>query len=183
MPLENSPPPAENPPPAPGKARRWGKWLLELLVFAALFFGLRAYMSYGAASGLAPPLAGALLDGQDIRLEDYRGQPVLVHFWATWCPVCKLMQDSVASLAEDHPVLSVAMQSGEAAEISAYLRERGVSLPVLPDPAGILSSRYGVRGVPASFVIDGEGQVRFVEIGYTSELGLRFRLYWAGLTK
>ena len=159
----------------------WRALLLELLFFIALFAAVRVYMSYGTASGTAPALDGALLDGTPVSLAAYRGRPVLVHFWASWCGVCKAMQSSVAALAEDYPVLTVAMQSGDAAAIHAFLRQRGVSLPVLPDPAGSLSALYGVRGVPASFVVDATGEIRFVEIGYTTELGLRARMYLAGL--
>lgn len=163
------------------KLKRWQVLTLEALFFVALFFALRAYMSYGAAGGPAPFLAGTLLDGTPVRLDAYRGRPTLVHFWASWCGVCKLMQGSVAAVAEDYPVLTVAMKSGGSADIRAYLQERGVSLPVLPDPNGMLAAAYGIRGVPASFVIDAAGEIRFVEIGYTTEWGLRARLYWAGL--
>jgi len=52
---------------------------------------------------------------------------------------------------------------------------------VLNDPDGVIATRWGVRAVPASFIVDGAGQIRFVEIGYTTGIGLRLRLWLAGL--
>jgi alkyl hydroperoxide reductase subunit AhpC len=56
-----------------------------------------------------------------------------------------------------------------------------VSYPVVLDARGQLSGIYGVQGVPTSIIIDPAGNVRFVEVGYTTETGLRLRLWWVGL--
>ncbi len=72
------------------------------------------------------------------------------------------------------------MQSGNAAEVSQYLLEHSLHFPVIIDEEGDLARRYGVVGVPASFVIDGLGDIRFSEVGYTTGMGLRVRLWWAG---
>ncbi len=161
------------------KIPRFYKILLEILFFIVLFLGIRTYMQHGTAEGPAPPLSGQFLDGRAVELQSMRGEPVLVFFWASWCGVCKMMLSSVAGVAEDYQVISVAMQSGTAGELADYLREKGLALPVIPDPSGALARRYGVRGVPSSFVIDPEGRIRFVEVGYTSGFGLRSRLYLA----
>ncbi len=81
---------------------------------------------------------------------------------------------------EDWSVITVAMQSGNAAEVSQYLLEHSLHFPVIIDEEGDLARRYGVVGVPASFVIDGLGDIRFSEVGYTTGMGLRVRLWWAG---
>jgi hypothetical protein len=78
-------------------------------------------------------------------------------------------------------VLTVALQSGGADEVRSHLGKAGVDLPVILDPHGELAAAYGVRGVPASFVLDGTGHIRFVEMGYTTGPGLRLRLWWAAL--
>ncbi len=138
--------------------------------------------THSLPEGEAPPLAGQLLDSdQPVSLQGLRGRPVLVHFWSSWCPVCRLMDSSVARLAEGHQVLTVAMQSGDGAEVAAHLRERGLRLPVLVDPSGGLSRAWGLRGVPTSFVVDAAGRIRFREVGYTTEIGLRARLWAASL--
>jgi len=76
---------------------------------------------------------------------------VLVHFWAIWCPVCRLGQTAIDAIARDSPVITVAVQSGDAPELRAYLREQGLVFPVLPDSDGTLSAGCGVQGFrPAS---------------------------------
>ena len=72
------------------------------------------------------------------------------------------------------------MQSGTNNAVQQYMREQGVTFPVINDADGQLSSAWGVRGVPASFIVDTEGKIKYVEIGYTTEIGLRIRLWLAG---
>ena len=73
------------------------------------------------------------------------------------------------------------MQSGGSAEITRYMQEQKINFPVVNDTDGMPSGTWGVRGVPTSFIITPDGQIRFVEVGYTTGLGLRFRLWLAGL--
>ncbi len=150
-------------------------------MLVVLIFGIRAWQQSGTASGPAPALTGELLDGKPVALAAFAGRPVLVHFWATWCPICRAEEDSIDALARDVPVITVAMQSGNRADGVQFLRKEGLSFPVLNDPDGALAAQWGVRAVPASFIVDGAGQIRFVEIGYTTGVGLRLRLWLAGL--
>ena len=146
-----------------------------------LIVGIRAWQQSGTASGPAPALAGELLDGKPVSLAAFAGRPVLVHFWATWCPICRAEQGSIDTLARDVPVITVAMQSGDRDAVVQHLRKEELSFPVLNDPAGEIAAQWGVRAVPASFIVDGAGQIRFLEIGYTTGVGLRLRLWLAGL--
>ncbi len=163
------------------------KWLwlrrgLEVLLFIILIMGVRAWQQRDIVEGLAPPLNGVLLDGKSFVLPVKPAQPVLVYFWASWCPICRATQGSIESLARDNPnVITVAMQSGNSGAVQQYMREQGVSFPVINDAEGQVSAAWGVQAVPASFIIDTDGKIRFVEIGYTSEIGLRLRLWLAGL--
>lgn len=159
--------------------RRWLVWALEALVVVAIVFAVNLYRTRDAASGPAPPIQAPLLSGYTADLAQLRGQTVLVHFWATWCPICRAEESSIESVAEDWAVLTVAMQSGDASEVAEYLRDRQVSFPVVVDEQGAIAQRYGVTGVPASFVVDPSGRIRFVEVGYTTELGLRARMWLA----
>jgi peroxiredoxin len=77
-------------------------------------------------------------------------------------------------------VLTVALQSGEPVEISAYMQGAGLNFPVIPDPDGAIASRWGVRGVPASFILSGDGQIVSTTVGLSTESGLRLRL-WAAM--
>jgi thiol-disulfide isomerase/thioredoxin len=164
-----------------GTAHRWRRRAAEALVLLLLVLGIRAWQQSSTASGPAPALAGELLNGKPLALAAFAGRPVLVHFWATWCPICRLEQDSIDALARDMPVITVAMQSGDRDAVIQHLRKETLSFPVLNDPDGVLAAQWGVRAVPASFIVDGAGQIRFVEIGYTTGVGLRLRLWLAGL--
>jgi thiol-disulfide isomerase/thioredoxin len=152
---------------------------LELMLIAAVYFGVRAWMQRDMPSGAAPPLAGLTVQGETVRLADYRGEPVLLHFWASWCGICRLEQGSIQDIHEDWPVLTVAMQSGDAREVAEHLRAEGLDWTVVLDEEGELARRFGVRGVPTTFVIDGDGMIRFRESGYSTEWGLRTRLWLA----
>ena len=161
--------------------RRSLKLALEILLFLVVFLLLKAYLQRDLVTGEAPPLEGELLNGQTVSLQDYRGKPLLLHFWASWCSVCKLEQGSINAVSADHPVLTIAMQSGTAEEVSDYLAQQGLDFPVLVDEQGDLARRFGVRGVPTSFILDPSGRIAFAEVGYTTGWGLRARLWWAGL--
>jgi len=165
------------------KAAKFRIWLrrgLELAFFIVLIMGVRTWQQRDIAKGDAPPLHGLLLDGKTYVLATKPAQAVLVHFWASWCPICRTEQGSIESLARDNPnVISVAMQSGNSNAVQQYMREQAVSFPVINDADGQISARWGVQAVPASFIIDKNGRIRYVEIGYTTGLGLRLRLWLA----
>ena len=101
--------------------------------------------------------------------------------WATWCPVCKLEQATLEELQHDYRVVTVAMRSGDRLAIEHYMAQEGLSFPVIVDDGGELARRFGVRGVPTSFVVDANGRIRFSEVGFTSAWGLRLRLWLASL--
>lgn len=154
--------------------------LVELLVFLLVYLGIRAWMQRDMVEGQAPALPGVTLQGEAFSLESYQGKPVLVHFWASWCGICKLQQGAINSIKQDWQVITVAMQSGNADDVRAYMNEQGLEWPVIMDPTGVVAQSYGVRGVPANFILDKDGTVRFRESGFTTELGLRARLWAAG---
>ena len=123
-----------------------GAWIA---LAAAIFFGVRFYQQRTLIEGPAPALQAALLDGTVFDLSAVRDRPVLVYFWATWCPVCRLEQGSVESLAEDHRVIAVAMQSGDSTEVTSYMRKHGLRVPVINDPLGAVAAARTVRGAGA----------------------------------
>ena len=161
--------------------RRLLGWGLEILLLICVIFLLHLWQTRDTATGQAPPLTGQTLTGEMFDLTNLQGRSVLVHFWATWCPVCRLESGTIDSLAGDYPLITIAMQSGSEAVIRQYLAENELSFPVISDPDGRLASHWGVRGVPATFIIDAQGNIRFVEVGYTTGPGLRARLWWLTL--
>jgi peroxiredoxin len=157
------------------------RWAVDLAVLVVLFTGMHLYRNRGSISGVAPELSGTGVDGSALSLSALRGQPVLVQFWATWCGVCHQEQGTVDALSKDHPILTVAVSSGEPARVASFESRQGLKWPVLNDPDGAIAARWGVNAYPTSVILDGSGKVRFVEVGYTTEMGLRARLWLAGL--
>jgi peroxiredoxin len=157
--------------------RRAGGWILNIAIIAAVFYAVQLYKSRPLVDGQAPALEAALTTGAGFDLAAWRGEPVLVHFWAEWCPVCKLEEGGIARLSRDFRVVTIALQSGDAAEVGAYLAGRALDFPTINDPDGRIAERWGVRGVPASFVLDSEGEIRFASVGYSPGIGLRAQLW------
>lgn len=173
---------AEAPTKKPKRSKK--SWLIEIVVIAILFFGIRAYQQRNLPSGPAPTLQAATITGETLDLAALRqDEPVLVFFWATWCGVCDTMDEAVAAVAEDHRVVSVAASSGTPAAIAAHMEEEGIAgaFPVISDPQGVLATQWGVGAFPTLFIVNPDGEIVATEVGFTTGLGMRARLFFAGL--
>jgi thiol-disulfide isomerase/thioredoxin len=169
--------------PETAKKPRRKLWLLDAFLILLVVVGVQWWQARDAVRGPAPALAGSRLDGSAFDLQAalaaQPGRPQLIYFWAEWCPVCKTTAGTVDKVAADWPLTSVAVQSGPPEKVAATMRERGYAWPTLADPDGTLLARYGLHGVPALVIVGADGNVRSVSLGYTSEPGLRLRLWWA----
>jgi len=159
------------------RSKRLRDWVINIVLILVIFGAVQWWKARPLATGAAPPLVGVTLDGQAFDLAALAGRPVLVHFWASWCPVCGLMDGAVAAIAQDHAVVSVAMQSGGPRELSRYMAEAGHAFPVIADPTGQIAHRWGVVGVPATFVVDSSGRIHDAVVGIATQPGLRWRLW------
>ena len=168
----------------PKKKHRWGRLFIEILVIVIIVIGIRAWQQKELVTGVAPSFQSTLLNGKSISLEDYNGKPLLLHFWAEWCPFCKFEESSITEIEKDWPVLTVAYQSGDKTEVEKHMSAQKISSwPTIVDQDSRLADLFGVKGVPTSYIIDGNGNIRFTEVGLTSSWGLRARLWWADTFK
>lgn len=166
--------------------RDWRSHALTLLFIAAVVWGVNAWQTRHIPAGAAPtfsaPLAGAPA-GTRMALEQWRaqhpGRAVALHFWADWCPICRLEEGSVTSVQQDWPVLAVAMRSGPAQHVAGVLQQRGLPWLSVTDADGSLAARYGLQAVPAFIVLDAQGRIRYAAVGYTTQAGMRLRLWLA----
>lgn len=162
-----------------GKRLQWKnmkRWLLQLLVLAIVIGGVRFYQHRDLPKAEMPAIAGQLLSGEQVSLAQYRGKPLLVHFWATWCPVCEMEASTLVDISQDYAVLSVAVWSGSEGEVRDYLQARSLRFPVIVDHNNELAARFSLQAVPSSFFVDAEGVIQFIETGYTTAPGFRWRL-------
>ena len=111
------------------------------------------------------------MDDEPFTLSDYRGKVVLVNFWATWCPPCRKEMPALEALykklgGDSFAVLAV-NQWEDPDHVFAYTGELNVfpTFPILFDPESAISTDYGVKGLPTSFLIDKKGRLAYRAVG------------------
>ena len=158
------------------------KYLKEIILFILLLSIASNVLSlYKSRSLNHEPLqisAVHLIDNQTYTFPN--AKPVLIHFWATWCPTCKLEASNIELLSKYFEVVTVAVKSGNDDEIKAWLDENGYSYNVVNDSDALLASKFNLNVFPTTFIYDKDGNLAFSEVGYTSTLGLWLRMIWAG---
>jgi peroxiredoxin len=118
---------------------------------------------------IAPDFKLEDLGGQEIQLSDYRGQVVLINFWATWCSYCRTEFPEIQRAYESNReagfvVLAVNVQDRRQS-VEAYAQELGLTIPVLLDPLGRASASYKARGLPTSYFVDPKGVIVLKQVG------------------
>jgi len=119
--------------------------------------------------------------GAPLNLEQYRGQVVLLNFWASWCvPACyeeAPILERTWQTYKDKGVAVVGIDVQDKDEPARkFLAQFGHSFPNAPDPGGRVAVDYGVYGVPETFFIDRQGRVRFKQVGALTDAVARERL-------
>jgi cytochrome c biogenesis protein CcmG/thiol:disulfide interchange protein DsbE len=141
----------------------------------------------GAAAGPAPKVGEPAPDftlpnlrGEPVQLAGLQGRPVLINFWATWCPPCRAEMPDLDEVARERGaglvVLAVNLEE-EPLAIAAYLRTLGVGgVTPLSDPNGAIFRQYRVSGLPTTVSIDREGVVREIHVGPLTRRGIQTRV-------
>ncbi len=122
----------------------------------------------GDALQPAPDFVLQTLGGTEIRLSDYRGQVVMLNFWASWCPPCKAEMADINTYYETHrdegfAVIGINIKE-RADAVERFVESQHLSFPVVLDSDGSVADTYGVVGLPTSFFVSREGKI----VGYWS---------------
>jgi peroxiredoxin len=110
---------------------------------------------------LAPDFALKTPDGEDVRLSDYRGEVVLVNFWASWCPPCNTEISTLEAYYQAHKdeglvIIGVNVKESEST-VGDFVENNGLSFPVVLDKNADVAVQYGVTGMPTSFFVARDG--------------------------
>ena len=153
--------------------------VLVLALFAALAYGLANRSSATGRSGEtrvgkpAPEFAMRLLDGGELRLSDYEGVPLVINFWASWCPPCRQESPGFERLwrrYRDSGIQFVGVDiQDEVSDAQDYVREFGLTFPNGLDPDGKITVEYGVIGLPVTFFVGSSGIVEGRWVGAIPE--------------
>ena len=103
-------------------------------------------------------------------------KPLVIHFWATWCPICKFEAPNIESLSKDYEVITISVQSGTKKEIKEYLNHNKLSFNVVNDIDGFYSHKFNIKAFPTTLIYDNEKKLKFTEVGYTTTAGLYARM-------
>lgn len=137
-----------------------------------------AALGFGASNEPAPHFKLAALDGDSVSLRDLRGQVVLVNFWASWCPPCRVEMPGFERIYRDRAqdgftIVGIVTDVHARDRIRAFLTEHEITYPTLLASPGVVRDYGGINALPESFLLDRDGRIRHHVIGFFAEPALR----------
>ena len=144
--------------------------LVSVLVSGLVMVGCSPGSAEGVKVGnLAPDFQLQNLDGQTISLSGLQGTPVLINFWATWCPPCRGEMPYIQEIYEewiDKGLVLLAINIGEASSaVRGFMQSQNLSFTVLLDTEQDVAQRYGISGIPTTFFVDKNGIIQDRVVG------------------
>ncbi len=144
--------------------KRFFPVILVLALIALLGYALLTGGGDDSTSALegspAPTFAGTALEGQPLDLAKYKGKPLMINFWASWCDPCKTEAPLLSAFYQDHgskvQMLGILIHD-KLPDAMAFTRQFNIGFPSLPDPDFKVASDYGVTGQPETFFINAKG--------------------------
>jgi len=162
--------------------KRWNikKILKEIISTVIIFFLISIVLNYIRKPEIKENIYDyKLVDthGATIDFSSYKGEPLVVHFWATWCPTCKLEASNIDALSKEYNVVTIAVSSGDNEAINAFMKEHHLSYKVISDVEGVLAKKFHIQGYPTTLIYTKKGKLKFAEVGYSTTVGLKARLH------
>ena len=149
-------------------AANYQKRFLKLITVLGLMLSLNVQAS--DISGPAPDFTLKSKSGENVRLEDLRGQVVMLNFWASWCGPCRQempLMDEIYKKYEKFGFTILAINVDEdSADADRFLDAVPVTFPILYDNESRTSELFGVDAMPTTIMVDRDGNRRFIHRGY-----------------
>ena len=154
----------------------------QLALVVGLIVGISAYQTrHHLGREPAPDFTLRDLAGSSVSLSQQRGKKVLLHFFATWCGVCRAELPSVRGLARNlgpnEVLLAIVEDSEDVAAIRRFAREHELSYPILLGTRETLRA-YRVGSFPTNYYVNGDGSVQGSTVGLSTRLSMAFRLFF-----
>jgi len=152
------------------------KEILKLFIILTIFLNVVSYFkSSDINKNKLDIKTFTLIDGSSYKIQN--NKPLIIHFWATWCPICKIEATNIESLSKDFQVITIAVESGSNIEVQKYIKEHNLQFKVVNDANGYFANIFNIKGYPSTLFYDKNSNNQFNEIGYTSTFGLYLRAY------
>ena len=118
---------------------------------------------------MAPDFELELMNGESVKLSEFRGEKVMLNFWATWCPPCRAEMPDMQKLHENKDVTILAVdllgqESGMEA-VEEFLEDYGITFNVLLDDDLVVAEAYGIQPIPTTYMIDTNGVIQNMAFG------------------
>ncbi|MBI2886867.1 MAG: redoxin domain-containing protein [Chloroflexi bacterium] len=180
----------------PARAPRWLRVLPLILALIAVGAGIKLLQGDDVSASVLPGASASTyqftagtpapdfkletLDGQRVSLRDFRGRPVMLNFWATWCPPCRSEMPDMENVygelkSKDLVILAVNVQEARA-PVDKFVQQFGLTFPILMDFNGDVVQQYGVISLPTSYFIDKEGRISSFSFGALNRSAMLRRL-------
>ena len=126
--------------------------------------------SAGMKQSAAPDFTLKSVSGENLKLSEFRGEVVLINFWASWCGPCRQEMPVLSALHDKYKALGFTVLGINVEEDSSkarrLLQDIPVSFPVLLDTESIVSKQYDVVAMPSTVLVDRDGNMRYLHKGY-----------------
>lgn len=161
-------------------------YYLKEVIFVIVFMSVIAnilsiYKSQNLNKEILSINSFKIINNTDYNIEN--SKPLVIHFWASWCPICKFEAANIEYLSKYYNVVTIAVDSGSDYDLSKYLQEKDLDLLVVNDKNKVFSKQFNIQAYPTTLIYDKNKNLIFSEVGYTSTIGLFLRMWWIEFLK